>query len=275
VTLKRIDHSLVSNGRITSDLKKEDFEKMVDVFAQEVQLLEDQLIELSKQKDINTVTGIWLDYIGKLLGTPRQGLSDEEYRKLLKVNILSNAASGTPNQMIDIVMQYVSGDFTRLVEHPVAHGRLYTNGSSNLDKSLVSLVDDSKPAGTSWLISSDEDDNGLYLAWREYSQEVTQTNVYAEAGDPDMEAGSSLAEAGGIGLESRPSLSLGYDQNSLNGQNSLPYRSNIKTLNTQLGESTFQLGEAHAQLGNYNPAAGGYEFIRPLLWRVTEDSTLR
>ncbi len=272
MTLKTINHPEVANERITYALKKENFEKLVDIFSIEVQKVEEALIELSKQKDLDNISGIWLDFIGKIVGEDRQGRTDTEYRKALKIRTSVGSTSGTPNEIINIMKNYVNGDFARIVRHPLAQGTLHVSGTENLDNTLISLLEDIKPVSTSWIVSSDEADNGLYLAWKEKSKQLTDVNLQAMSGEVGMLAGESLAMAGNSEVES---LLLDFsilDEGSLNGQNSLPYKQNITTFNVQCGESSFQFGESQAQLGNTENFIEGHEFERPLLWRITEDS---
>jgi hypothetical protein len=275
MSLERIDHSLLAEGRVTTDLSKENYLKLVKVFTEQIQEVEDEFLTLGTQKNIDTSEGVWLDYIGKILGVLRGGRNDEEYKRLLKVTVASNNISGTPNQIISTIKQYTNADFTRIVEHPLAHGRLYTNGDSNLDYTLLDLIDNIKPTGTSWIISADEDDNALYLAWVTSSYETVEVVAFAEAGEPLMEADATEAEAGASFNSTVQQLVKTLYQPSLNGQNTLPYRTNITTFNVQCGESLLQCGESQAQLGNTESSTPGLEFARPLYWRVTTDSLIR
>jgi hypothetical protein len=52
---------------------------------------------------IHEISGQWLDILGGIVGQPRSGMSDEEYRKWLKIRIKLNRCHGTPEEVINIV----------------------------------------------------------------------------------------------------------------------------------------------------------------------------
>lgn len=275
MTLKRFDHTEIALDRITFDLKKENFEKLVKLFTTQTQEVEDAFLQLANQKNVDMASGVWLDFIGKMLGATRGGRSDEEYRRYLKIISLSSNISGTPNEIISTIRQYTAADFTRIVEHPLAHGKIFTSGSVNLDYTLTELLDDIKPVGTSWIVSADETDNAFRFAWAIDTYTTTYAIMNAEAGERLMEAGEALAEAGNSLLVAEDTLVKVLDPTTLNGRNILPYRSSVQTFNVQCGETRLQCGESQAQLGNTENPYLGYEFLRPLFWRVTESSAIR
>ena len=167
-----IDHSEKGLDRIIQALKKENFEKYVDIFLQETQELEDTFISLGEQKSIDIAEGVWLDYIGKIVGESRNNRSDEVYREALKLRIGINRSDGTPNIMIDLVQQATNASSVRLGEGRPAWGVITTNGQENLGSSLWDLVDQIKPAGTFWLNHTDYQDNALQLAWEQTTASV-------------------------------------------------------------------------------------------------------
>lgn len=165
MSLELIDHNIKALERLTFDLTKPDFEKFTEVYTRDFQQIEEALFEMAGLKNIDNAFGVWLDYIGKIIGIPRNGLSDELYRAALKLKVGINSADGTPNVMIDLITQYTGATSTRLVEGTIAFGTIYNNGSSGIDSTLYQLVQDIKPAGTRWVIHSDFYDNAFQPNW--------------------------------------------------------------------------------------------------------------
>lgn len=70
----------------------------------QIQDLEDALFTLLLERFISDATvGIQLDGIGQIVGRPRAGLSDDDYRALLRAVVRSNKSNGTGNELIEIV----------------------------------------------------------------------------------------------------------------------------------------------------------------------------
>jgi hypothetical protein len=65
--------------------------------------IDDQIMCIKDQYDLDTVKGILLDRIGKILGEPRHGNPDEMYRVLLRLRILLNTTNGTVNDVIKVI----------------------------------------------------------------------------------------------------------------------------------------------------------------------------
>lgn len=64
----------------------------------EVQILEDVLFEL-----LEHILDRQLDVLGRIVGQPREGRSDEVYLLWIKARVLVNRSSGKTQQLIDIV----------------------------------------------------------------------------------------------------------------------------------------------------------------------------
>ena len=160
-----VDHVEVGLDRVIDKLNKTNFNKSLQIYLEESQELETQLLTLAEQKSIDLAIGIWLDYIGKIVGEDRKGKSDEEYRIALKIRIGVNRADGTPDIMIDLMQQFTESPSVELREGSIAWGTLRFNGKTNIGASAWSLVDNIKPAGTRWILHSDYYDNAVRFAW--------------------------------------------------------------------------------------------------------------
>lgn len=80
-----------------------DFQKLLEVFVEPLQALEDMFFQLLDMLDIDGTSGVGLDLIGVLVGCGRQGDLDSRYRIRLRAQILVNKSEGTPQEIVDIV----------------------------------------------------------------------------------------------------------------------------------------------------------------------------
>lgn len=76
---------------------------LVRIIADEIQELERVILDVWASRLIDLATGVQLDLIGKIVVLPREGLLDDDYRKLLLVKIQVNVSDGTPEEVIDVV----------------------------------------------------------------------------------------------------------------------------------------------------------------------------
>lgn len=87
-------------------------EKLIDIFAQEVQELEDAIIQILDETTLPTAIGVQLDGLGEIVGLERQGLDDATYRARLRSQILANRSNGTINELIAIADLFTGGGET-------------------------------------------------------------------------------------------------------------------------------------------------------------------
>lgn len=75
------------------------WEKWVVFLGQQFQDLEDATQTLFGFFDIDNVSGVQLDLIGRLVGQQRNGVDDATYRSYLKARIVANRSTGTPEDL--------------------------------------------------------------------------------------------------------------------------------------------------------------------------------
>ena len=108
---------------------KTNIEKLLELFGTKVQELEDVGFELINERALAAAIGTQLDNLGEIVGEERQGRSDDEYRKAISVKILINTSSGTPEQVIDIVLGITGGTVVKLTEIYPASLQIESNGA--------------------------------------------------------------------------------------------------------------------------------------------------
>jgi len=84
------------------------FAALVRSYLNRIQELENAVWEVILIRGIDASEGVNLDNIGKIVGRPRLGLSDTDYRVALKCQILINRSSGGPDDLINITTLSVS-----------------------------------------------------------------------------------------------------------------------------------------------------------------------
>ena len=123
MTIEYIDHVTVGQERAVTYFKtKENFLKLLEIYLNQLQDLEEKLTELANIKDVDTVTGIWLDYLGKILGEDRDNATDEAYRSNLKLRIAINTSDGTAPVLREIVKTYTDSDKVRIAQGIYSYG---------------------------------------------------------------------------------------------------------------------------------------------------------
>lgn len=78
--------------------------RLLDVYSAELQQLHtDNVIPLLYDRTINEADGVQLDNIGQLLDTDRSGLTDNQYRVLLRLVSFANQSNGRVNDLLDLI----------------------------------------------------------------------------------------------------------------------------------------------------------------------------
>lgn len=161
-----LDHVSQSLERPASVLRSdEDFKQLLEIFIKEANEIEKVFLDLAKQKDITTVTGIWLDYLGKILGLSRKGLTDEEYRKSLQVKIGINSSDGTPDSISEILQLTTSADKVRLAEGIYSWGQAQIRHGTLVDVNTKLMLEDIRPVGVNLQLLNDVNGVAFSPAW--------------------------------------------------------------------------------------------------------------
>lgn len=98
--LDHVDQSL--NARLEDFRGLPRFEELVRILAEEVQEIEDALWQIA-QDDVDSAIGVQLDGFGEIVGAEREGLSDANYRALIRATIRANRSEGTTPDLYSIV----------------------------------------------------------------------------------------------------------------------------------------------------------------------------
>jgi hypothetical protein len=101
------DHADRAAALLTDIYRKPRLMALLRSYAAEVQRLEDAYWDLLTKRSVADATGKTLDLLGRIVGQPRQGRSDDVYRIWIAARVLVNASSGTRPQLLAIVRKLV------------------------------------------------------------------------------------------------------------------------------------------------------------------------
>ncbi len=102
---------------------------VLEIYLEEVQELEQTIYDFKRSKSLSEATGFQLDIIGEQIGRRREGLADEEYRRLLRVQVALNTSQGQTKTLLDLWRYLLNTDDVSLNEEYPAGVRLYANSA--------------------------------------------------------------------------------------------------------------------------------------------------
>jgi hypothetical protein len=79
------------------------FGALASALASQLQELEESLQELRDERTLDVAAGAQLDQYGLLVGEPRGGLTDAEYRRFIDARLLANTSGGDVDRILDII----------------------------------------------------------------------------------------------------------------------------------------------------------------------------
>lgn len=166
MTIVQKDQVEIAVDRPSYKLKdKENFIALITMLVSQLQEIEEALILLGNQKDIDNVVGIYLDYLGKILGEDRLERSDEEYRTALKLKISINNSDGTPDIISEIIQTYTNADSIRLAEARWAWGQVILTSPEQMSDATFKLLEDIRPVATKIFLLYDLYNRAFCPAW--------------------------------------------------------------------------------------------------------------
>ena len=101
---QNVDHCDQSLAARTQDYRQlPRFQELLLIFCEQVQEIEDVLWSIALDS-VDTAIGAQLDGFGSIVGAERQGLSDDDYRALIRATIKANDSEGTIPDLYGIVL---------------------------------------------------------------------------------------------------------------------------------------------------------------------------
>lgn len=97
------DHAGKMLARLAEEFRKPRIQAILTAEAAQYQAIEDALWQLLSEFGVDTAVGWALDVLGRIVGEPRQGASDADYRLRVRARIRVNRSDGTIEDVIDVV----------------------------------------------------------------------------------------------------------------------------------------------------------------------------
>lgn len=148
------DHQQRAVDELCTELKKEgalDLSELMRAFTQEIQTVEDLVQDIIVQVVVDTAIGVQLDTIGELVRQNREGLSDEDYRPVIKIRIRANRGNGHINTITSVLQALTGADSVRYQQIGTAAYFLEFFTDAVVDPTLIAIsiaiMNDMRPAG--------------------------------------------------------------------------------------------------------------------------------
>lgn len=125
---------------------KENLEAFLTAFLDQCQDVENASFELIDERTLDAAVGAQLDGIGEIVGLDRGGLSDEDYRTRLRVQIRINKSDGTIDTLLGIVA-LLENDPLELTEYYPAAMEIFVIEIQSDPETLARIIADARWAG--------------------------------------------------------------------------------------------------------------------------------
>lgn len=133
------------------------FGALATALASQIQELEESLLDLRAERTLDVAAGAQLDQYGLLVGEPRGGLTDAEYRQFIDARLLANTSGGNVDRILDVVRLVTQTLVVDVLYRLLGSGPAYTleivrtghMTGERLARALA-LLDAISPAGTAY-----------------------------------------------------------------------------------------------------------------------------
>lgn len=79
-------------------------EELLRIYLEQVQEAEDAAWQLATERFVSVAVGVQLDGLGEIVGQPRLGLSDDDYRAAIRARIRANNSEGTAPDLYSVAI---------------------------------------------------------------------------------------------------------------------------------------------------------------------------
>lgn len=98
-----VDHVAAAIDRLPVQFRKPRIEAILRAVIAPLQRAENAFQELFDERGVDTAIGAQLDAIGFVVGQPRNGYDDDEYRRQVRARIATNKSRGTFADLIGVI----------------------------------------------------------------------------------------------------------------------------------------------------------------------------
>jgi hypothetical protein len=170
MTSKIADHEAEMLDRLPQqDKGKANTAKLYGAIAPQFQDLEDALFDLLTLRTVETATGNALDVLGRIVGQPRDGLSDDDYRRFVRARIATNKSRGRSKDIYTVARLVINDDTVvlRIIPSPPACFILNLTGpiTDNVAGILLAFEKQAKAAGVRIILQYSTESTADLFTW--------------------------------------------------------------------------------------------------------------
>lgn len=154
-------------------------ESLLSSFTSELDQINNDIFTLVDNFNVDDATGIYLDYIGKVVGEIRNGDNDDDFRKRIEIRILINNSEGTPNDILEILSELTETNKVKIWEHFPCSSIFYTNGNNGNSETLNALLK-SAPATSEISLLVDTTNFGIQFTELVPNYKESKQQLFAE-----------------------------------------------------------------------------------------------
>jgi hypothetical protein len=111
--IRRTNHVDQAVSRMLDVSRKPFFAALLGARIKQLQETEDAVWEVFDNLNLDFAIGIWLDWIGKIVGRGRRGLTDDEaFRHAIRTQIRINRSSGVTQDWLDVANLAFTGTWS-------------------------------------------------------------------------------------------------------------------------------------------------------------------
>lgn len=126
-----LDYVALAQSRLTSIFAEKPLIKaLTGAMVKPLNDVESMTYSFNNERWIDTAIGKQLDGCGYIVGEPRNGRTDNEYRLAIKFRIFVNTSNATPEDLIQGLRFLTSPDNIQYIEQYPATAMLFTDGAS-------------------------------------------------------------------------------------------------------------------------------------------------
>jgi hypothetical protein len=126
---------------------KSNLTALLDSWTAQIQELEAVFFDLLEDRTIDNAVGEQLDVLGRIVGEPRSGKDDDDYRLWIKGRISANTSSGTPEDILNLIDLLVSNTFNINEWFPAAISVVIDDDLTETPSEVASILSDTRASG--------------------------------------------------------------------------------------------------------------------------------
>ena len=135
-----LDHSGKMLARLAEEFRKPRISAILTGEAAQYQAIEDAFWQLLVERGVDTAVGNALDVLGRIVGEPRQGALDADYRLRVRARIRVNRSDGTIEDIIEVVRLLIGSVLARRMQVDRKTGYLISSGTAICGGSAIAAV---------------------------------------------------------------------------------------------------------------------------------------